>query len=779
MFRSSGYSSRKNCITESFSVFHFFILSILTSLIITGTTSSASAAPTITQNLTQTTFVFPAMMDVGAPVGGTWGTVGNPTPNQSEIGLQWFKNSYGSQSDVAFFYFDEVNAQIGSATFNQIVSANLVVHWNVKQNRSYDGKNYFGVVCPNTQIEIGDLASSWSEGSSSTHLVNLSRGSFNQSNPLSAVENMTSSRFDIRNSLATIPNSNPNYGYRLSRTGGECQGGDDLFIFARESEAKFRPYIEIVIDTSRPRYPAPTDSPQSFALVAAVGSVSATWSSTPSNTESVRVEVNCSQSGTVSITVPAANKSLVRSNLKAGEKCTARAASLTDGGSSPLSMSTPEVIVAGTPPSTAPMSKLSISTGQASVSVSGISSDATELLVTLTCTQSGQRTSTVSPSQASATFVGLTTGETCYSYAVARNAWGTSPQGSLSNSELVRGQAPSAMSFFSESLAANQIRLTWSSTPVNTSTVDLTLTCQMSGQITRSFAPSDQQAIIADLKAGEACTPTITLTNQWGSSTSTANPAVTIRGAVPNAPKISGVNVSIAQQIVVTFIAPASATSVDLYLRCSQAGNSSLLAIPTTRTSATFTNAIAGDRCSILARAKNKWGTSSDSADTSQFIIQGALPSAPSNVSVKSDIETIRVDWTIGSGASQTQVTLGCSRSGNQTFKVNSPIRTQVASAIGGELCTVLLVSVNQWGESKSSLKISSIQIRSKSTSTQEVPVTTTPTPKPSASKKTSTTLGKKSSIVCIKGSAQKIVTAVNPKCAAGWIKRPEVTKKS
>ena len=777
MFRSSGSSSRKNCITESFSVFHFYILSIITSLIITGTTPSASAAPTITQNLTQTTFVFPAMMDVGAPVGGTWGTVGNPTPNQSEIGLQWFKNSYGSQSDVAFFYFDEVNAQLGNTTFNQIVSANLVLYWNVKLNRSYDGKNFFGVVCPNTQIEISDLNSSWSEGSSSTSLVGIS-SSFNQRNPLSTIENMTSSRFDIRNSLAKIPNSNPNYGYRLSRTGGECQGGDDLFIFSRESEAKLRPYVEIVVDTSRPKYPAPTDSPQNFALVAAVGSVSATWSSTPSNTESVRVEVNCSQSGTVSITVPAANKSLVRSNLKAGEKCTARAASLSDGGSSPLSMSTPEVIVAGTPPSTAPISKLSIATGQASVSLTGIPSDATELLVTLTCTQSGQRTSTVSSSQASATFVGLTTGESCYSYAIARNAWGTSPQGSLSNSELVRGQAPNAMSFFSESLAANQLRLTWSSTPVNTNTVDLTLTCQMSGQITRSFAPSDQQAIIADLKAGEACVPTITLTNQWGSSTSTANPVVTIRGAVPSAPKISGVNVSIAQQVVVTFIAPASATSVDLYLRCSQAGNSSLLAIPASRTSATFTNAIAGDRCNILARAKNIWGTSSDASDTNQFIIQGARPDAPSNGSVKSDIDTIRVDWTIGSGASQTQVTLGCSRSGNQTFKVNAPIRTQIASVIGGELCTVLLVSVNQWGESKSSLKISSIQIRSKSTPTQEVPVTTTPTPKPSASKKT-TTLGKKSSIVCIKGSAQKIVTAVNPKCAAGWIKRSEVTKKS
>jgi hypothetical protein len=778
MYRSSSYFSRTDRSSAPFSIFHFLVLSILTSLILTGTTSSAWAAPTITQNLTQTTYVFPAMMDVGAPTGTHWGTVGTPTPNQSEIGLVWYKNSYGSQSDVAFFYFDEVNAQLGTTTFNQIISANLVLHWNVKQNRSYDGKNYFGVVCPNTRLEIGELTSSWSEGSSSADLIRLSRGTFNEGFSLSAIENMTSSRFDIRNSFSTTPNSNPNYGYRLSRTGGECQGGDDLFIFTRESEAKFRPYIEIIVDTARPKYPAPADSPQSFALAAAVGSVSATWTSTPLNTENVKVEINCSQSGTVSLTVPAANKSVVRTNLKAGERCTARAASLSDGGSSPLSMSTPEVIVAGTPPSTAPIAKLSITTGQALVSLTGIPSDATELLVTLTCTQSGQRTSTVPSSQATATFAGLTTGESCYSYAVARNIWGASPQGSLSNSELVRGQAPSAMSFFSESLAANQLRITWSSTPVNTSTVDLTLICQTSGQITRSFAPSDQQAIIADLKAGELCTPAITLTNQWGSSTTTTNPAVTIRGAVPSAPTITDINVTTAQQVVVTFIAPASATSVDLYLRCSQAGNSSLIAIPASRTTATFTNAIAGDRCSILAQAKNKWGTSADSVDTNQFTIQGARPDAPTDLSFKSDVETIQVDWTIGAGAIQTQVTLECSRSGKRTFKVNAPIRTQAASAIGGEFCTALLVSINQWGESKSSLKSSSIKVQSKSTSTQTVPQTVSPSPKPSASGNISTTPVKKTSIVCVKGSAQRVVTAVNPKCTAGWTKRPAVTKK-
>ena len=750
MQRSNCYFSRKNRTSAQFSLFHFLILSILTSLILTGATSSASAAPTITQNSTQTKYVFPAMMDVGAPTGGNWGTVGNPTPNQSEIGLVWYRNSYGSQSDVAFFYFDEVNAQLGNTTFNQIVSANLVLHWNVKQNRSYDGKNYFGVVCPNTRLEIVKLSSSWSEGSSSADLIRLPGGTFNEGFPLSAIENMTSSRFDVRNSFSTTPNSNPNYGYRLSRTGGECQGGDDLFIFTRESEAKFRPYIEIVVDTSRPKYPAPADSPQSFALAAAVGSVSATWSSTPLNAENVRVEFNCSQSGTASLTVPAANKSVVRSNLKAGERCTARAASLSDGGSSPLSMSTKEVIVAGTPPSTAPMTKLSIATGQASVSITDIPNDATELLVTLTCTKSGLRTSTVSSSQATATFAGLTTGETCYSYAVARNVWGASPQGSVSNSEFVRGQAPSAMSFFSESLAANQLRITWSATPVNTITVDLTLACQTSGQIMRSFAPSDQQAIIDDLMAGELCTPAITLTNQWGSSTSTANPAVTIRGAVPSAPTITDVNVSIAQQVVVTFIAPASATSVDLYLRCSKAGKSSLLAIPASRTTATFTNAIAGDRCSILAQAKNIWGTSADSADTNQFIIQGARPDAPTDLSFKSDVETIRVDWIIGAGAIQTQITLECSRSGKRTFKVNAPIRTQAASAFGGEFCTALLVSINQWGESTSSLKSSSIKVQSKSTS-----------------------------IVCVKGSAQRVVTAVNPKCPAGWTKRPAGVKKS
>ena len=776
VFRGRFYIPLKSCKTALILGFHHLALAILTSLMFSVSTVVALAAPTTTQNATQTIYKFPSVMDVGLPNGATWGSVGKPMPTESEIPLGYHHNSYGAISERSFFYFDDIQSYLDGASYNQIVSANLVIFWSFSSE-----------VCKNTYLQIAGMESAWSEGSIATQLGTSSQN-FVKTFPLDIDLKPPSSRFDVRSSLTSAPNYAPNYGYELRRPRGPLCQSDGTRVFTREASPNVRPYLEIVVDTSRPKYPAPTDSPQGFALIAAIGSVSATWSSTQANTESVRVDINCSQSGSFSVTVSAASKIVSRRSLKAGEKCTARSASITDGGSSPLSMSTLEVIVAGTAPSAAPTSKLSIASGQALVSITGIPSDATELLITLTCTQSGQRTTTVTASQASATFTGLTTGEICSSYAVASNPWGSSPQGSFSTSELVRGQAPSAMSFFSESLAANQLRIIWSSTPANTNTVDLTLVCQSTGQITRSIAPSDRQAIISNLKPGEQCTPTLSLTNQWGSSVSTTNLAVTIRGLAPSSPTISNIDLSIAQQVVVAFTAPTGATSIDLFLRCSQAGNSSLLAIPISRTSATFTNAIAGDRCNVLGQAKNEWGASTNSAATNQFIIQGALPDSPSDLSINSDVEKVRVDWTNGSGALQTQVTLECSRSGTRTFTISTPNRTQMVSSIGGELCTAILVSLNQWGESKSSLKSSSIQVQSKPTSAQgettvTLPKNTTPTKpsttKPSTTEKTSGITSGKYLIVCIKGSAQKIVTALKPKCPTGWIKRPEVTKKN
>jgi len=664
----------------------------------------------------------------------------------------------------------------------------MIVTWSSGKIRAESPGNEF------FYLDLQEITSTWSEGLSARPALRVSATGLVVSQIIPG-QKLTIDTLQItkRHLLGS-----PNFGLALSRQGtygtlreeGTLEGAPRLH--SREAtDPNVRPYLEVVIDTSRPRYPAPTDSPQGLSLASSLSSVTASWSGTPANTESVRVEINCSSSGIATTTVAATTRSFTRSNLRPGERCSARAASINDGGSSPLSMSTAEVVVAGTAPASAPSSRLAIASSQATVTVSGIASDATEVQVTLTCTQSGQRNATIQTSQTTATFTGLTTGESCSASSVARNAWGSSPQGQISNSELVRGQAPSAMSFISESVDANQIRISWSSTPANTSTVDLVLTCQTTGRISRSLSPNDRQAVISDLKASEQCTPSLTLTNQWGSSPTTTNPAVVVKGSAPTAPSIENIDLQTPQQVVVTYLLPTGATSVDLYLRCSQAGTNSLLGIPSSRNSATFTNAIAGDRCSISAQAKNEWGTSNQSSSTTQFIVQGPKPDAPSDAQIKSEIQSVEVTWNNGSGASQTQVTLECTRSGSRRYLVNTPSRTQKVSAIPGELCNATLISKNQWGDSTSGVRTQSVTVKSPVVQTPNEPRIATPTPReptirpaPTPTRRTNpatpapkATAQDLKTITCIKGAAQQNVTAKNPKCPKGWIKKPVITR--
>jgi hypothetical protein len=268
---------------------------------------------------------------------------------------------------------------------------------------------------------------------------------------------------------------------------------------------------------------------------------------------------------------------------------------------------------------------------------------------------------------------------------------------------------------------------------------------------------------------------------------------VLIKGSAPLAPSISNIDLLTPQQVIVNYLVPSGATTIDLYLRCSQAGTNTLLNLPSSRTSATFTNAIAGDRCSVSAQAKNEWGASSESSATSQFTIQGQRPDSPSSAEIKSDVEVVRLTWNNGSGATQTQITLECTKSGTRSFLINTPDRTHLVGALGGELCSAVLISKNQWGESRNGIRTSSVVVESKpvtrppGNTTIATPKPTNPiiNPAPKATKKAPvpkveapTSTGKKSSIICIKGGAQRAITAIKPKCPKGWIKKPEVVKK-
>lgn len=744
-------------------------------------------------------------MDVGRVYGSSWGS-NDPvataaSSTSTELKLRLAKtpansNYSGSSADWAFLYFGDFQNMLRNATINQIISARIVLTW----------KN--PTTCQNSFIKVLMPGDAWTEQSVTSKIPYLPEDisaetdfTFNNS----TVSSGGKTYIDIMKSIKRIFQGKANFGYGLVRfdSSGVGCGGDEATFYTREAaDVNVRPTLEIVVDFSRPAYPAPTDSPSGLTIAASTGAATASWSGVAANTENIRVEISCSVSGAWSLTVPGSQRSVTRTGLRGGDRCTARATALNSAGSSPTSMSTAEVTISGTGPSNPPNTSLSLNGSQAIAAISNVSSDATEIITTISCSSSGQQTQTVPSGQTQISFSNIREGETCSAYSQARNQWGTSPTGPTSNSVLARGNPPGSISFTADAPSAGSARLSWSQIPSGATSIDATLSCQKAGQLTRTLSTSERSTTFSGLTAGDVCTPTMGASNQWGSSQRSSFSSVTIRGNAPATPRITQLTADNPEEFSIYLDIPSDASSLDLTIRCDSSGTETFSNIGVTTSVKTIKEVQAGDRCYAAVAAKNTWGTSSISAFTGPVSIKGKAPTqAPSGVSITAGTEQITIRWSNAPSDALVEVTAYCSASGTKKAVVNSNQYSYAFPAIGGESCYATLASKNDWGISpQSSRSISALVAKRASASNNSTSNNSSNgssnTSKPSGSsssnnstaKKPSNTAAKpapnknqgsatKKSLICIKGSQSRTITGANPTCPAGWVKKPTISK--
>jgi hypothetical protein len=690
-------------------------------------------------------FKFPATMDTGIQLGQYWGTLGKSAPSEPTIRFNWYSNSYGAGGDTGYFFFGNFENLLNGATANQLVSARMAITWES------------GFLCSNTNIVPTLLGSSWSEGSVSgtsqpaevtTDVIGL------------APTLVPNAKYfaDVTASVRKHLTGTQNFGFGLRRSGDRCNGGDTAQYFTREStDVNSHPYLEIVVDFSRPAYPIPTDPPSGLVLSAQTKAVVLNWSAIPVNTLNVNVEFSCSLSGIQTVVVPSGVKEATRSGLISGERCTARASSSNAAGASMFSMSTSQVIVVGTPPAAAPVSVLGMSNGVAAVTLSNVTSDTTEILVTLACSVSGRQTLTVISSQRQANFSGIREGESCSAFAQSKNEWGDSSLGPVSNSVTLRGNAPDPISFVSDSPQEGIVRLVWTIVPQNVTAIDVSLFCQKSGQFSRTLAATERNFTFTNLSGNEACTPSLSATNQWGSSIRTSNSAVIVRGAVPVTPRITLISSNVPEELLVVFSTQSDADTVEIVINCSSTGNKSYTNIKPTEKEQRFTGLRARDNCSAAVLARNTWGASALSAFAGPVEIKGSAPAqSPSGLSVTSRVGQFIVSWTSAPANTQVEISTICSQSGQRKVSVSNSTFKHTFSAIGGEICSASVASKNDWGVSVSSARTKSIVIA-----------------KSSAPAGKQTPPGVKTSLTCVQGGKSQTVTGIKPQCPTGWKKKP------
>lgn len=719
---------------------------------------------------------FLSTMDSARLRGNSWGSTDSVATANSvsaqDIQLRFAKSRFGSHSDTAYLYFGDYESQLKKATPNQVVSAKLVLTWKTATS------------CKNSWISLTNVSQSWTERSivDSAPQV-LQDADYQQVDYWFGDTTATAGSktyIDMADLVRRQITGTPNYGLKLSRWGEDCSD-DGASFYTRESiDVNSRPYVAITIDLSRSTLPAPTEAPSGLNLTPTVGSVTATWNTTPTNAEKIKVDFSCSVSGTLSTTVASTLKTASITGLKAGEKCSAVILASNTGGESPISMRTPDVTVVGVAPNATAISTLKTESGQAIVEISRSSDNATEYVVTLNCSESGKKSETVPVTTTSVSFRNLRAGETCSASTQSRNEWGISEQGVSSAALLVPGTAPSAINFTSDVNSPGSIRLTWSSIPAGASVIESLLRCQKAGDIAKSLTTSDRSTSFSGLASNDVCEATMWASNRWGASVKTTLSGITVKGSPPSKPNTPSITIEEPLEFVVIFSTPMGSDFIDMYISCEVTGDRTFSDIAASKTRQIFTGAKAGDSCYAAIVAKNEWGSSAKSSFAGPVKILGNSPSQPpSGLNVFAGISEFGVTWTDGPEES-VEVNAFCSVSGSRKAVANLGARRYVFIAFPGETCSATIASRNQYGVSSSTPRSKSVVIqKAQSSSSSSTPKNAaspkaSPTPKASSSGKPNT---KGSSLICIKGSQVRTITGVNPTCPAGWVKKPTISK--
>jgi hypothetical protein len=680
-----------------------------------------------------------------------------------------------SEGTKGFYYFDDIKLALGNVTPNQIVSSkmSIVPQSTASGTRSW-GFNYGAITSPWTEETPNSAATGGGGGTLSFSSVNAG----------------TAIALDTTQITRDLLAGTPNYGIYLSFGG---PSPSTLYFWTSEAtDPSLRPSFEVVVDTSRPKYPAPTSGPSGMSLTPGVGSATATWSGVPANIDSVTVEFNCSMSGNSSITLAGTARSATKSGLQTGERCSTRALTTNDGGSSPLTMSTSEVTILGVAPTLAPKTSLTLSTQSAYVIFTDVDPVATEVVVTLTCSVSGSRYQTVATGTMQVIFRDVRDGETCNASSKAQNQWGSSPSGQMSNSQTLAGALPLPPNIRSTSTVEGRIDIAWDSAPTGATSVNLSLQCNKSGSLDKTFLPGALAGFFMGLTPGDVCSVRGSSANQWGTSaTSTLNSNVVVFSKALTPPTISNVDVSIVGSAIIDFVAPKGAVQVKISLECSVSGIPNPYVVMANLGRLTINNLHPGESCNAQIASINASGTPSVAYEF-DISPKGIAPSAPTGISVVALSNRVDVVWNAATSDSYLSIQLVCNQSGTQRDELDSIQKRTTFAATAGESCYVLASEINDWGESPV-VRTETVKIlKAYSTPTPRATVSPTPTPtvttkattKPSptpvkstkspgpmASKSPTATAAAKLTLVvtCTRGSLRKVLTTDSPKCPAGW----------
>jgi hypothetical protein len=300
--------------------------------------------------------------------------------------------------------------------------------------------------------------------------------------------------------------------------------------------------------------------------------------------------------------------------LQAGEVCSGQIYALNSGGYSPPSPRISNVTVRGVSPISPAISAASLSGNDVVVTVTNIDLTATEIQVDLTCSRSGGRALTVSAKSPSVNFGPISTGDSCYASATAKNLWGSGPRGTNSNSVSLNGEKPQTINFVSQSTIPGEMKVTWLAQSENDQTIVSSLVCKLSDKAIKETNVSQLQLIFTGLIPGDICSLTVFAKNAWGSSPTSTKDSIAIMGKPPIGEPV--VKLSRAKLLVMALAweENPSATYMNIRVFCTNSGNKTInVELPATDVEIPGKE---GESCYTIMRWANSWGFAAETVNT-------------------------------------------------------------------------------------------------------------------------------------------------------------------
>lgn len=379
-----------------------------------------------------------------------------------------------------------------------------------------------------------------------------------------------------------------------------------------------------VSSNSNSQIAPPTSPPSGFNLSSFASGITASWASTPEETNTVKVELTCSSSGIKTMNVAARQLETSFQGLQAGEVCSGQIYAQNIGGMSPPSARISNITVRGIAPILPPLAAASLSSNNVVVAVSNIDQNATEVSVELICTKSGNRTIATTPKSPSINFGIIAPGDLCYAVATSKNLWGSAPRGSNSNSVSLYGEKPDAINFTPQSSIAGELKLTWPAQTSSDVTVSASLVCKISNKTTQEVAVSQLQINFSGLTPGDTCAATVIAKNTWGTSSAITKESLLVMGKPPVGEPVVKMARAKLTAMALAWDAIDSATYMNIRVFCTSSGNRTLnVELPTTETEISGKD---GESCYTIMRWANAWGFAAETLNTPLLKLSAKAP---------------------------------------------------------------------------------------------------------------------------------------------------------